>query len=254
MSKTYTIQQLATLAGITVRTLHHYDKIGLLKPARRESNSYRQYGDTELLRLQQIMFFRELEFPLEKIKQIIDSPDFDTIQALKEHKKLIETKKKRMSELLKTIDNTIKKINQEKDMDDQELYEGFSKEELAAWNKEAKERWGHTDQYKQSVGKYESLTKEEKLKMKKDGEALMDEIVANMDKGHDSPEVQALVQKHYDSLRFFYEPNLEMYRNLADMYVGYQGNTRFRAYFEKHHKDLPEFMRDAIHAYCDSHA
>jgi hypothetical protein len=75
-----------------------------------------------------------------------------------------------------------------------------------------------------------------------------------MHNGSDSPEVQALVQKHYDSLKFFYEPNLEMYRNLADMYVGYQGDTRFRAYFEKHHEDLPEFMRDAIHVYCDTHA
>lgn len=248
----YTIQQLATLAGITVRTLHHYDKIGLLKPASRESNNYRRYGEAELMKLQQIMFFRELEFPLNQIKAILESVDFDTLKALYEHKKLIAMKRQRMDDLLKTIDKTIKKINKEKNMRDEELYDGFSKEELEAWNKEAKKRWGHTDAYKQSVGKYENLSKEEKLKMKEEGDVLMEAFVTNMDKGPKSAEVQALVQKHYDSLRFFYEPNLEMYRGLADMYAGYQGDERFRAYFEKYDKKLPEFMRDAIYAYCDA--
>lgn len=249
--KNYTIQQLAVLAEVTVRTLHHYDAIGLLQPSRNKSNSYRQYDEEDLLKLQQIMFFRELEFPLNKIKEIVGGRSFDVGTALIEHRKLIELKKKRMDSLLETIDKTIKKITKNCTMQDDELYEGFSKEEQEAWSKEAKERWGHTDQYKQAVGKYESLTREEKLQMKKDGEALMEEIVATMDKGPDSVEVQALVQRHYDSLKFFYEPNLEMYRGLADMYVGYQGDERFRAYFERHHKDLPEFMRDAIYVYCD---
>lgn len=252
--KTYNVQQLATLAEVTVRTLHHYDKVGLLKPSRNEVNSYRQYSEDDLLRLQQIMFFRELDFPITKIKEIIDDQSFDVGKALVEHRKLIVLKKERMNNLLKTIDKTIKKITNKDTMQDNELYEGFSKEEQEVWNKEAKERWGNTDQYKQSVGKYESLTKEEKLKMQKDGEVLMEDIVANMDKSPDSPEVQALVQRHYDSLKFFYEPNLEMYRGLADMYVGYQDDKRFRAYFEKHHKDLPEFMRDAIYAYCDANS
>lgn len=251
---TYTIQQLATLAGVSVRTLHHYDSIGLLKPAYRSSNTYRKYGEPELLRLQQILFFRELEIPLDQIKQTLDGKYFDMISTLKTHRTLIEIKEARMKELLVTIDKTIKKLNQESNMNDEELYEGFSKEEQEAWNKEAEERWGHTDAYKQSVGKYESLSQAEKVQMQKDGEVLMDTIVTNMVHGPDSPEVQALVQQHYDSLRFFYEPSLEMYKSLADMYVGYQDDTRYRAYFEKHHKDLPEFMRDAIYIYCDSNS
>ncbi len=250
---TYTVQGLATLAGVSVRTLHHYDAIGLLQPAHRDANNYRQYGEAELLRLQQILFFRELDMPLDQIQRTLDSAQFDILHTLEDHKAMLGIQKKRIHDLLHTIDKTIKKITNESMMNDDELYDGFSKEELDAWNKEAKERWGDTDMYKQSVGKYESLTKEEKLKMKHDGEALMDEIVLHMDKGASSPEVQALVQRHYDSLRFFYEPNLTMYRGLADMYVGYQGDTRFRAYFEKHHNDLPEFMHDAIHIFCDTH-
>ncbi len=139
-------------------------------------------------------------------------------------------------------------------MTDTELYEGYSEEELAAWNKEAKERWGDTGQYKQSVGKYESMTDAQRQQMQKDGDELMKDIVAIMSKAAGSPEVQALVQRHYDSLRFFYEPTLEMYRGLADMYVGYKDDKRFRAYFEKYHKDLTEFMRNAMYIYCDRNA
>jgi hypothetical protein len=185
-----------------------------------------------------------------EIKKILSSPTFDMKVVLRDQRKLIEIKKNRLAKLIKTIDKTINSINKKTIMNDDEIYDGFSKEELESWNKEAKLRWGNTSQYKQSVGKYESLTKEQKLEMKKAGEDLMQEFVKNMSKGPKSPEVQKLVQKHYDALRFFYEPNLEMYKGLADMYVGYQGDTRFRAYFEKHDKKLPEFIRDAIYEYC----
>ncbi len=247
----YNIQQLVKISGVTKRTLHHYDEIGILVPKRNEKNDYRYYEEGELLKLQQILFFRELDFPLIEIKKIISSPTFNMQEVLKDQRKLIEIKKNRLNKLIKTIDKTINSIYKKINMKDEEIYEGFSKEELDSWNKEAKERWGNTDQYKQSVGKYESLTKEQRLKMKKDGDELMDEIVANMPKGPKSSEVQALVQKHYNALKFFYEPNLEMYKGLADMYVGYQGDIRFRAYFEKYDKKLPEFMRDAMYEFCE---
>ncbi len=250
----YTVQQLSQLAGVSVRTLHHYDEIGLLSPNRKEKNGYRQYEESDLLTLQHILFFKELEFPLNEIKRIMNDPSFNKVLALQEHRKLIEIKKQRMNSLLKTIDNTLKKMNEHTPMHDEDLYDGFSKEEMDAWNKEAEERWGNTDQYKQSLGKYESLTKEQKLRMKEDGDKLMEALVANMEKGPNSPEVQALIQQHYDALRFFYEPNITLYRGLADMYIGYQGDDRFRAYFEKYHENLPEFMHDAIYAYCDAHA
>lgn len=247
----YKVNELAKHAKISVRTLHYYDEVGLLIPKRTDKNDYRYYENAELLKLQQILFFRELDFPLEEIKKILSSPTFDMKQALKDQKELIEIKKNRLSKLIKTIDKTIISLNKKTIMKEDEIYDGFSKEELESWNKEAKERWGNTDAYKQSVGKYESLTKDQKLAMKKAGDDLMEEFVKNMPKGPKSPEVQSLVQKHYDALKFFYEPNLEMYKGLADMYVGYQGDTRFRAYFEKHGPKLPEFMRDAIYEFCE---
>lgn len=253
---TYTVQQLATLAGVSARTLHHYDQVGLLSPRRDASNGYRQYDEHDLLVLQQIMFFKELELPLQEIKKVIHDPHFDIAQALADHRTLIEIKQKRMSGLLKTIDRTIKKITKERNMNDDELYDGFSKEELDAYTKEAEERWGHTQAYKQSAERYAKLTVHEKKQLQKDGDALMEDIASAIDKGDtpDSPRVQELVTQHYKSLNAFYEPNLVMYRNLADMFAGYDGDTRYAAYFEKFHKDLPQFMRNAIHAFCDAQA
>jgi DNA-binding transcriptional MerR regulator len=247
----YSINKLAKVAGVSVRALHYYDEVGLLSPKRDSKNSYRVYSEADLLILQQILFYKELDFPLDEIKKILNDKNFDVLSSLKNHKKMILARKKRIDELVKTIDKTILKLTKNKHMNDDELYDGFSKEELAEWNKEAKERWGNTEQYKQSVGKYESLTREQKLEMKKAGDELMKEIVANMDKDPGSPEVQALVQRHYDGLKFFYEPNLELYKGLADIYAGYSGDERFRAYFEKYDKNLPEFMRTAMHIYCD---
>ena len=107
----YTIKQLAELAGTSVRTLHYYDEIGLLKPESRGANGYRQYGEQAIVRLQQIMFFRELDFSLEEIKTIISSPGFDVLEALQSHKVLLEKRKKRIDELLATVGKTIKNIN-----------------------------------------------------------------------------------------------------------------------------------------------
>lgn len=250
----YTVQKLATLAGVSPRTLHHYDEIGLLKPERNHINGYRRYNDDDLLTLQQIMFFRELEFSLKDIAAIMQNPQFDIVAALSDHRKLITIKKKRMSDLLTTIDKTLKKITQEKNMKDDELYEGFSKEEMEAYTKEAEERWGHTKAYKQSVVRYGKLTDEEKKQLQKDGDALMQEVADAIDNNEapESPVVQKLVARHYQALHAFYDPNLEMYRNLADMFAGYTGDTRYAAYFQKFHKDLPEFMRSAIHAFVDA--
>lgn len=245
----YSVNQLAELAGVTVRTLHHYDAVGLLRPARGTRNGYRQYGDAELLRLQQILFFREIDLPLEEIKDILDRPGFDLARALHDHRELLAHKRKRLDSLLTTIDQTIAKLTKQTPMDDKDLYTGFSKQQTEEYAAEAKQRWGNTDAYKQSVGKYEALTHEQKLKMKDDADAFMREIATHVGEDPTSPAVQNLIAKHFESLRFFYEPTLEIYRGLGTMYVD---DPRFAAYYAKYHPALPAFMRDAMHAFCDA--
>lgn len=246
----YTVQQLADLSGVTVRTLHHYDEIGLLNPSRRKNNGYRFYEEKELLRLQQIMFFRELDFPLPEIRKILENPKFDATKALEDHKHLIEEKRKRLAGLVKTIDSTIKKIKKEITMNDEELYKSF-KEHDEKYADEAKARWGNTEAYKQSKERVAKMSKEDMIAIKKASDELMKEIALNMDKGPSSVEIQKLIGKHYDGLRAFYEPNLTMYKGLGDMYVA---DPRLTQTFEKYAKGLAVFMRDAIHIYAENNA
>src|SRR5256885_15216774 len=123
----YTVNQLGKLAGISIRTLHHYDQIGLLKPSYTKANGYRYYEEKELLKLQQILFFKELEFPLEQIKEILNAPGFDTLTALRDQRKMLQIKKDRIDGLLLTIEKTIKNKEGGKKMKNDDLYGGFSK-------------------------------------------------------------------------------------------------------------------------------
>lgn len=247
-SMPYTVKQLANLAGVSVRTLHYYDEAGLLKPARVEGNGYRQYGDTELLSLQQILFFRELDFPLEEIRRIMASPYFDMAAALRDQRKLIELKKKRLSGLIETIDKTLRKLKKEITMEDKELYGTLSKEEMGAYAAEAKQRWGHTDAWRQSQERTAKFTAQDWADMKKSVDVFMQALVRDMGKGATSPEMQARIAEHYNSLRTFYEPNLEMYRGLAEMYIA---DPRFTAFYEKYAVGLAEVVHDAMIYYVD---
>jgi DNA-binding transcriptional MerR regulator len=245
----YTVHQLAKLAGVSPRTLHYYDQLGLLKPARQQKNGYRLYGQAELLHLQQILFFRELEFPLEDIKRFLQAPDFDRRAALNDQRRLLELKKKRLNNLIKTIDDTLNNHEKIKTMTDQDLYSSFSKEEEERYAAEAKERWGHTEAYRQSQERVAQLGKDGMARVQAEAEQLMAEIAANTQAGPSSEVVQRLIDRHYNHLRNFYEPSLEMYRGLGQMYVS---DPRFTAYYEKYQPGLAAFMCQAIEYYCDS--
>lgn len=247
----YTIKTLATLAGISVRTLHHYDHVGLLTPSRAKKNGYRYYQEDDLLILQQILFFRELELPLEDIKHILTSPSFDMRAALRDQRVLLEQKKHRLSKLVNTIDKTLKKLNRTIHMDDTELYGSFSKEELEKYTEEARERWGTTDAFKHSQARVKKMGKAGLAKLAKASDELNAHIAEAMKAGLDpkSETVQQLIAKHYDGLRAFYEPSFELYRGLASMYLA---DERFTAHYEHIAKGLARFMHDGMIAYCDA--
>ncbi len=122
----YTVKQVATMSGVSVRTLHHYDQIGLLRPASVGENGYRYYGREELLRLQQILFHRELEFPLEAIAAVLAAPDFDRTAALRRHRSKLEAEARRYRRLLRTLDETLATLEGATDMNDRDLYLGFA--------------------------------------------------------------------------------------------------------------------------------
>ncbi len=147
--KTYSVNQLASLAGVSVRTLHHYDEIGLLKPAFTGENRYRYYGEAELLRLQQILIHREMDIPLHDIGAILDAPGFDRLEALQKQRERLDEMAKRYAGLVRTIDRTIAHLKGEREMKDAELYSGVvspeKQAEYEAWLVENYGPWMNED-------------------------------------------------------------------------------------------------------------
>ena len=247
--KEYTVQQLAKLAGVTVRTLHHYDHIGLLKPSSRNSARYRFYGETELLRLQQILFFKELDFNLEDIARIIDSPGFDPVDALEAHRKELQNRAERLDALLETIDKTIKRLKGEKiEMVDEELYGGLSKDQAEAYAEEAKRRWD-PKVVNESNAKVKKWPKKKWASVNKELDEILKQLSALIGTPVADPEVQALIARHHAHLNNFFEVKPNMYRGLGKLYVE---DPRFHAYFEKYRAGLADYLAEGIAFYCDS--
>lgn len=245
----YNIHSLAKMAGVSVRTLHYYDEKGLLPPSYIERNGYRRYEEKELLRLQQILFFRELDFPLEDIRKILDAPHFDLMQALNDHRRLLEAKKKRLAGLLQTITRTMSKLQKKHAMNDEELYDFFDDPEQKKLQEEARERWGNTKAWRQSQERTKHWRKEDYTRLKKDADVFMRKFASIMHQGIKSKEIQEMIAAHHTGIERFYDCSIEMYKNLGDMYIQ---DSRFTAYYEKYAKGLAQFMRDAMHYYADT--
>lgn len=246
----YTVKKLANLVGISSRTLHYYDEVGLLKPSDYGKNGYRLYQEEDLLRLQQILFYRELELSLDEIKAILNSPHFDVIEALEDHKSVINLKIKGFSEILHTIDKTIKKVKGEIKMKDQELYGAFSKEQVERYKKEIKEKYSST--FVAEGDKTKKWTKEEFKAITAEGEDITKSILDKINQGlePEDNEVQIEIERHFQLINKFYDCSLEIYEGLANVYAE---DERFVKVFEKQDKMLPEFMRKAMILYCQSH-
>ena len=137
----YTVKQLSNLAGISVRTLHYYDEIGLLKPASIGANGYRYYEKESLILLQQILFYRELEMNLDGIKALMDRPDFDVLNALRSHKEALQGRVRRLNTLIQTVENTIDQMKGKETMNEKGLFAGFSEEEQEQYAREAEKMY-----------------------------------------------------------------------------------------------------------------
>lgn len=253
MNTNYTVKQLAKMAGISVRTLHLYDKMKLLRPALRTRAGYRMYSETELLRLQQILFYKELDFPLKDIGRILDEPDFDIIKALEGHKKAINIKKTRINILLKTIDNTLQNLKNKTMMNADELYDGLSPQQAAAYREEAIATYGsevveHAENHLKNLDKADMqalVTKQRDL-----AQALY--LLHNQDPT--TPKVQELISQHYINTRKLWgtehatDKQAEAYKGLGNLYLT---DERFILAGGKYDPKFAEFIRDAMAYFSD---
>ena len=245
----YSVSQLATMAGVSVRTLHHYDRIGLLRPASRTDAGYRRYGEPEALRLQQILFFKELDLSLEEIGEILDDPQFDLVTALHQHRTLLQQRARRLSRLLETIDRTLQRLTEESmSMTDEELYEGFAPETAARYRREAREMYGD-EVVEASERKARSMSKAEWQAIGAESEAIH-QALAPLVATHapDAPEVQALVARHHAWIEHFYPAPAEVYTHLAQTYTDH---PEFRAFYEKIADGMAGFLAEAMRVYAE---
>ncbi len=241
----YTVKQLSQLAGVTPRTLHHYDEIGLLKPSRVGANGYRYYGEESLLRLQQILFYRELDMPLEDIRKIMGRRDFDVLNALESHKLALKKQMERTQRLLKTVDHTIAHLKGKTKMSNKGLFEGFNEEEQEQLAQEAEQKYDVAT-VRESNRKWKSYSKEKKDTILAEGKQIYVDLVAAMPKGAASQEVQAIVARWRSHLSYFWTPNLEQLSGLAEFY---NDDPRFKENFDQMNPKLAEFMREAVKIY-----
>lgn len=252
----YKVKEVAQMVGISVRTLHHYDQIGLLKPRSVTPAGYRLYTDEDLERLQQILFFKEMDFNLQEIKEIIDSPSFDRKAALQTHKGLLIRKKERLEKIIISVEKTIDSLEGGIKMEKKEMFEAFDMKEIEKhkeeYAEEARQRWGHTDAYKESARRTAQYTKEDWARIQAKVQEIYQMFVDAMDKGPASSEAQKAVGEWRQHITDnFYNCSLEIVRGLGDMYVA---DERFTKNIDKVKPGLVLFMRDAMHIYCASHA
>jgi DNA-binding transcriptional MerR regulator len=242
----YTVKQLADLAGVTPRTLHYYDEIGLLEPTTVGENGYRYYDDAALFRLQQVLFFREMDVDLMLIKKILDRPEFDQVSALQKHRQALQNEVDRLRGLIQTVDATILHLTGEVNMSKKNIFEGFSQEKQKQYEEEAVNQWG--DSARESHRLWNSYSEEKKAAIMQEGSDIYQQIIANMHLGPVSPEIQGLLVRWHQHLRYFYEPSIEVLGGLGDMY---HDHPDFNATFTAMHPDLPGFLKKAIAVYVD---
>jgi len=247
METRYSVKQLADVAGVSARTLHYYDEIGLLKATRNPDNGYRIYERPALLRLQQIMFLRELGLSLEDIQSILDQPGFDLLPALEQHRRTLKERQERMERLLLTVERTILHLKGNIEMESKELFEGFSEEKQKEYEEEVRQRFGE-ENLRVSQSRWSSYSAEKKAQIFEEAGEIYRYMVEAIPLGPGSPQAQEGIARWHQNMRYFYEPTTEILLGLAD---GYNEDPRFAAFFQRIHPNLAEFMRQAIKIYCD---
>ncbi len=239
-----TVHEVCNLAGVSARTLHYYDRIGLLKPAAVTEAGYRLYDDGSLERLQQILLFRELEFPLKEIRRILDSADFDRGKALEQQIELLTLKKEHLERLI-TYAREIQ-LKGEKYMD----FTAFDTSKINEYTKQAKERWGNTEAYREYETKHDSWTEKEMTVISEEFLKIFQEFGALMDQQPESEPVQRQVKKLQDYItEHFYTCTPEILSGLGAMYAA---DGEFRENIDKAGGEgTAEFTAKAISIFCN---
>ncbi|MGH7475117.1 MAG: MerR family transcriptional regulator [Longimicrobiales bacterium] len=248
MAELWQVSDVARVAHVTVRTLHHYEAIGLLRPGARSPAGYRLYSQADLERLHQILLLRELGFGLEAIGRLLDEPAIDRAAALRAQRESLLAKLKQTEAVIRAVDRMIEAIETGGEMDHTEMFEGLGQADHAEHAEEARERWGQTDAYKESMRRARRYSKDEWATIGQQREALEADLAALLAAGGDPEAAPAMelaegLRLHID--QWFYPCSYRMHACLADMY---EADARFTAHYETRAVGLAGFVAAAIRA------
>lgn len=252
-----TVGQVADLAGITVRTLHHYDETGLLRPSGRSPAGYRLYTADDLARLRSVLFYRELGFALDDIAALLDDPAADTVSHLRRQHDLLTGRIQRLQDMVASIELHLEARQMDIDLTPDEMLDVFGEEHTAHHDEyaaEAEQRWGGTDAWAQSRRRTSRYTAEDWEAALADQQAATERLAAALQDGlpADSETAMDAAEAHRQQItRWFYDCSYEIHRGLADMYVQ---DPRFTATYEAQAPGLAAYVRDAIRANADRHS
>ena len=246
--RSYSVGRVAALSGVTIRTLHHYDEIGLLSPSGRSAAGYRVYEEADLERLQRILFYRELGFTLKEISTIVDDPGTDAMGHLRRQRGLLARRIERLGAMVDAIDYEMEARTMDIRLTPEERFEVFGEFRPEDHAEEAERRWGETEAYKESNRRVSRYGKEDWLRLKSEAEEVQARLAAAFEAGlaPDSEEAMAAVEAHRQHIsRWFYECTYEVHRGLAEMYLT---DERFRSHYDTQTPGLAAFIREAAHA------
>ncbi|WP_101789570.1 MerR family transcriptional regulator [Nonomuraea indica] len=244
----FSVGQVSRLAGVTVRTLHHYDEIGLLTPSERTRAGYRRYTDDDLLRLQQVLLYRELGFPLEEIAVILDEPHSDELTHLRRQHELLRIKSERIREMIAAVERAMEARAMNIRLTPEERFEVFGDFRPEDHDAEVERRWGDTRQYAESRRRVASYTKADWLHLKAEAATITEDLAAAFKAGlpADGQQAMDLAERHRGHIsRWFYECSYEIHQCLGELYVT---DPRFTATFDAIVPGLADYLRLAIHA------
>lgn len=247
------VGQVAGVSGVTVRTLHHYDEIGLLSPDERSPAGYRLYSESDLERLERILFYKELGFPLDDIVTILSDPRAGTADHLRRQHKLLTRRIGRLQAMVSSLEYEMEAQQMGISLTPEERIEIFGDFLDRGYAEEAEERWGGTDAWKQSQRKAAAYTKGDWLKIKQEGGDIERRFVEAMKAGVPSGSAEAmdLAEEHRGQItKWFYDCSHEIHRGLGQMYVD---DSRFKARYDGIAPGLAEYSRDAFAANADRH-
>ena len=249
-TRTYQVNEVARITGVSVRTLHHYDKLGLLVPSERSGAGYRLYTDADLLRMQQILIGRALGLALEDIRKMLDDAHTDRRQVLRQQRERLVERARTTDAMIRCVDAALALLDEEQPrrtptMDMKQLFDGF---DPAQYEQEVRERWGNTEAYRESTRRARSYTAADWERMKDETGAIMNDAAAALGAGNrpDDPAVMDIAERHRLSIdRWFYPCSAQMHAALADMY---EADARFAANIDKYAAGLTPFWSAAIRA------